>query len=171
MENVFVGLGSNVGDRLGFLRSAVQELGKLPTTSIVRVSSIYETEPVGKKDQPSFLNMVVELVSTLDVSQFHCQCKEIEHRIGRTRSERWGPREIDLDLLYFGRERVSDGRVVVPHPEIANRKFVLVPMSEIAPEWIDPVRQVSIAQMLMACDDRSGVTKTPYTTYTNFVEA
>ncbi|MBM4160585.1 MAG: 2-amino-4-hydroxy-6-hydroxymethyldihydropteridine diphosphokinase [Ignavibacteria bacterium] len=170
MENVFVGLGSNVGDRLGFLKSAVQELGKLHATAIVRVSSIYETEPVGKKDQPHFLNMVIELVSALDASQFHSQCKEIERRIGRTRSERWGPREIDLDLLYFGRDRVSDGRLTVPHPEIADRRFVLVPMGELAPEWIDPVRRISIAQMLVACDDASAVTKTPYTTYTNSVE-
>ena len=107
MKHIFVGLGSNVGDRLAFLRSAVRELGRLEGTGIVQCSSVYETEPVGKTDQAYFLNAVVELSSDLGVTALQRECRTIETLLGRTKTERWGPREIDLDLLLFGRSRVA----------------------------------------------------------------
>ena len=171
MERAFIGLGSNIGDRLAFLRAAVHELAKLPGTSIQRLSSIYETEPVGKKDQAFFLNMVVEVQTELDAVRLHLACKEIERRIGRTASVRWGPREIDLDLLYFGGECISRNELRVPHPEIAHRRFVLVPMTEVAAEFVDPARSSSIKDLLELCTDASAVTKTNYTIHRNAVEA
>jgi 2-amino-4-hydroxy-6-hydroxymethyldihydropteridine diphosphokinase len=171
MKRVFIGLGSNIGDRLGFLRSAVHELERLPETSVHRLSSIYETEPVGKKDQPFFLNMVVECRTNLDAVVIHSECKAIEQRIGRTTSARWGPREIDLDLLYFGGECITRDELLVPHPEIAQRKFVLVPMAEVAPEFVDPARMCSIKQLLDSCMDASTVAKTHQTIHRHAVEA
>jgi 2-amino-4-hydroxy-6-hydroxymethyldihydropteridine diphosphokinase len=149
----------------------VRKLAELPRTSIHVCSSVYKTEPVGKKDQPDFLNAVVELSTELEALDLHTACKRIEGRIGRTRSERWGPREIDLDLLYVGAERISKDTLVLPHPEITRRKFVLVPLAEVAPDFIDPVYRVSVSDLLARCPDASSVTKTPYTIGHNVVEA
>ncbi len=165
MKHIFVGLGSNVGDRLAFLRSAVRELGRLEGTGIVQCSSVYETEPVGKRDQAYFLNAVVELSSDGSVASFHQRCQAIETGLGRTKTVRWGPREIDLDLLYFGSERHTAGDLIVPHPETANRRFVLVGLHELAPGFMDPVLKKSIADLLRLCQDTSGVTKTRFSIY------
>lgn len=162
MNPIFVGLGSNRGDRLAFLRSAVRELGRLNNTALVHYSSVYETEPVGKKDQAYFLNAVVELSSDLSVTALQGECRTIETVLGRTKTERWGPREIDLDLLYYGSELHVSEDLVVPHPERANRRFVLVGLHELAPDFLDPVLDRSVADLLLSCQDRSEVTKTQF---------
>jgi 2-amino-4-hydroxy-6-hydroxymethyldihydropteridine diphosphokinase len=171
MTDAYVGLGSNLGDRLRFLQSAVQALDRVRGTSIRRTSSVYETEPVGKKDQPFFMNMIVELRTELDVLELHGACKLIEKSVGRTTAERWGPREIDLDILYFGKECISRPDLTIPHPEIPRRRFVLVPLAELAPEFIDPLSGQSIDGLLAACPEWSAVTKTAHTVQSHVAEA
>ena len=133
MITCYIGLGSNMGDRLGHLRHAVFLLEATDGIELVTESSVYETEPVGP-EQPDFLNAVIEVRTTLSARELLKRLKEIEAEIGRTPSERWGPREIDLDLLTYGRERIEDEDLTVPHPRMGERAFVLVPLAEIAPD-------------------------------------
>jgi 2-amino-4-hydroxy-6-hydroxymethyldihydropteridine diphosphokinase len=130
----FVGLGSNVGDRLENLRRAVAELRS--DVEVVRTSSAYDTDPVGPP-QPNFLNAVVEVRTSLGARELLAVLKSIEQRIGRVGGERWGPREIDLDLLLYGSDEIDEPDLQVPHPEIWERAFVLVPLAEIAPELVE----------------------------------
>ena len=160
MSRIFIGLGSNLGDRAKYLRRALSELENLHQTTIKKYSSVYETEPVGVKDQPKFLNMVAELDSKLRPDDLVREMKEIEHRVGRTFHEHWGSREIDLDLLYYGGEMLNETALQVPHPEISNRRFVLLPLKEIAAEFQDPLRHLSIEELLQRCSDTSIVRKT-----------
>jgi 2-amino-4-hydroxy-6-hydroxymethyldihydropteridine diphosphokinase len=160
MGRIFIGLGSNIGDRAKYLRRALSELENLHQTTVKKYSSVYETEPVGVKDQPKFLNMVAELDSKLRPDDLVREMKEIEHRVGRTLHEHWGPREIDLDLLYYGGEMLNETALQVPHPEISNRRFVLLPLKEIAAEFQDPLRHLSIEELLQRCSDTSIVRKT-----------
>ena len=159
MDRVLVSIGSNIGDRLGFLQKAVEELAKVPGITLRSVSSVYETEPVGKKDQPAYLNAALELASTIPAAQVFAALKEIERKVGRTPSERWGPREIDLDLIYVGATVAQEGRIVLPHREAAHRRFVLTPLAEIAPEFVDPVRKVTLKDLLLSCADSNSVVR------------
>ncbi len=159
MVQVFIGLGSNLGDRVNYLFQALGEIAKSPQIIIKKYSSVYETEPVGKKEQPQFLNMVAELESTLLPQDLLWRLKEIEDTLGRTHTEHWGPREIDLDMLYYGSEVFNDERLQLPHPEIANRRFVLVPMKEIAGEFLDPMQCLSMKELLRRCSDTRTVRK------------
>jgi 2-amino-4-hydroxy-6-hydroxymethyldihydropteridine diphosphokinase len=159
MDQVFIGLGSNLGDRTYYLRKALIELINSPHIIIKKYSSVYETEPVGKKDQPQFLNMVSELESTLPPLDLLRRLKEIENTLGRTHTEHWGPREIDLDILYYGSEVFHDENLQLPHPEIANRRFVLLPMKEIAGEFFDPKQLLNINELFQRCSDTSMIRK------------
>jgi 2-amino-4-hydroxy-6-hydroxymethyldihydropteridine diphosphokinase len=160
MSRIFIGIGSNLGDRAAYLRRALSELEHLHLTTLKKYSSIYETEPVGVKEQPKFLNMVVEVDSLLRPEDLVRELKDIETRVGRTGHEHWGPREIDLDLLYYGGEMLNESALQVPHPEISNRRFVLVPLKEIAAEFQDPLRHLNIGELLQRCSDTSSVRKT-----------
>jgi len=159
MVQVFIGLGSNLGDRVDYLYRALVEIANSRQIIVKKCSSIYETEPVGKNDQPQFLNMVAELESTLLPQELLWRLKEIEGVLGRTHAEHWGPREIDLDILYYGSEVLNDGKLQLPHPEIANRRFVLVPMNEIAGEYFDPMKQRTAKELLQCCSDTGTVRK------------
>jgi len=160
LTRVYVGLGSNRGDRLEFLDRAVAELGAVEETRIGPCSSVYETEPVGVKEQREFLNMVVGLAMPVSPHHLYETMKAIELKIGRVSSTRWGPREIDLDILYFGGRILKTSGLEIPHAEVARRRFVLEPMAEIAPDFVDPVRMLTIRQLLAACPDTSAVRKT-----------
>jgi 2-amino-4-hydroxy-6-hydroxymethyldihydropteridine diphosphokinase len=129
----FIGLGSNLGDRHSNLRAAVDALRETGGVSVIATSSIYETDPVGPP-QPDFLNAVVEISTTLAPRELLGVLKDVEARIGRVPTERWGPREIDLDLLLYGEEALEEPGLVVPHPEMYARAFVLVPLTELHPE-------------------------------------
>ncbi|MBI5463996.1 MAG: 2-amino-4-hydroxy-6-hydroxymethyldihydropteridine diphosphokinase [Ignavibacteriales bacterium] len=159
---IFVGLGSNLGDRLSYLHQAIDLLEQLPDAILESFSSVYQTEPVGVKHQPEFFNAVVKLRSALNPRELYQHLKRIEKTIGRTHAERWGPREIDLDLLYYGNRVLQEEGLTIPHTESANRRFVLVPMKEIAATFRDPLRQLSIAELLNACSDTSAVRKTEF---------
>ena len=153
MYQVFLGLGSNVGEREKFLNRAVGELKRIHDTKVVWASSVYETDPVGKTDQPKFLNAAVEIETPLAPDKLYTEVKAIEQRLGRTANERWGPREIDVDLLLYDGLVYQDERVTVPHPEMEKRKFVLVPLKEIAPDLVHPISGMTMEELVTACKD------------------
>ncbi len=158
----FLGLGSNVGERQKFLNKAAAEIKKLPDTKIIWASSVYETDPVGKTDQPKFLNAALEIETGLLPVELMPLLKSIETLVGRTASERWGPREIDIDIVLYDGLVHHDDTVKVPHPEMDKRKFVLVPLREIAPDVVHPVHGLTMTEMADACRDTSRVTKTSH---------
>jgi 2-amino-4-hydroxy-6-hydroxymethyldihydropteridine diphosphokinase len=131
VARVYIGLGSNLGDRLSNLRTAVEQLSSL-MPQIVGVSSVYETEPVGP-EQPDYLNAVVCADTDLAPEALLAAMQKVESKLGRTRMTRWGPRTIDLDLLLYGDQIIDSKDLKVPHPEITNRAFVLVPLLELQP--------------------------------------
>ena len=160
IQNVYVGLGSNLGDRAGYLLLAVR--GMLDAgLDIIRLSSIYETEPVEYEHQPAFLNMVAELRgSTLpSPQQTLARLLRIEYALGRTRDVRMGPRTIDLDLLIFKDQQVETEFLTVPHPRLALRRFVLVPLNELVPGLVHPMLGKSISELLAQTADRSAVVR------------
>jgi len=132
VTRAFVGLGSNLGDREGHLRKAVEALAAhgLPP---VAVSAVYESEPLGPP-QPDYLNAAAEVSTSLSARELLEALKRVEEEVGRTPTERWGPREIDLDLLLFDDETLEEPGLTVPHPELTKRSFVLVPLLEIDPD-------------------------------------
>jgi len=160
IQNAYVGLGSNLGDRAGYLLLAVR--GMLDAgLDVIRLSSIYETEPVEYENQPPFLNMVAELRgSTLpSPDQMMARLLRIEYALGRTREVHLGPRTIDLDLLIFKDYRADTEFLTLPHPRIASRKFVLVPLNELVPTLVHPVLGTSITELLAQTKDRSNVAR------------
>ena len=160
IQNAYVGLGSNLGDRAGYILLAVR--GMLDAGfDVIRLSSIYETEPVEYENQPAFLNMVAELRgSTLpSPEQMMARLLRIEYALGRTRDIHLGPRTIDLDLLIFRDQQLESEFLTVPHPRIALRRFVLVPLNELAPSLIHPLLGKSISELLAQTKDRSTVNR------------
>jgi 2-amino-4-hydroxy-6-hydroxymethyldihydropteridine diphosphokinase len=154
---VFLGLGSNVGQREKFLNRAVAELKNIRDTRIVWTSSVYETDPVGKTDQPKFLNAAAEIETQLGPKELFSELKVIEQKLGRTTTERWGPREIDVDVLLYDGLVFQDDEVTVPHPEMEKRKFVLIPLKEIAPDLVHPISGMTMEELAAACKDAGRV--------------
>ncbi len=148
MSKVFVGVGSNLGDREFLIRKAVESMRDLPRTLVVRVSSLYDTDPVGEVDQPAFLNAVAWLETTLEPRELLWQLLLIEKRMGRVRSQRWGPRPIDLDLLFYGDDTIDEPDLKVPHPEAHRRAFVLLPLLELDPNFIHPTTGESVRKLI-----------------------
>jgi 2-amino-4-hydroxy-6-hydroxymethyldihydropteridine diphosphokinase len=139
VTTAFLGLGSNVGDRMRNLREAVRRLVSTPGVELGRQSSVYETEPVGEMtDQRDFYNAVVEVRTELEPHRLLDECKRIEGELGRRPGPRHGPRPIDVDLLLVGDATLADERLVLPHPEVTRRRFVLVPLLELDPELALP---------------------------------
>jgi len=157
-QNAYVSLGSNLGDRAGFLLLAVR--GMLAAgLDVISLSSIYETQPVEYTEQPMFLNLVAELRgSTLPTpEQTLARLLRIEFALGRTRNIRLGPRTIDLDLLLFKDEERETEFLTLPHPRLHLRRFVLVPLSELMPHLVHPVLELSMSDLLANCEDESSV--------------
>jgi 2-amino-4-hydroxy-6-hydroxymethyldihydropteridine diphosphokinase len=131
MTRAFLGLGSNIGDRLEHLRTAVAGLD-----DVVAVSPVYETEPVGGPDQGRYLNLVVELDTSLDAHALLQECRRLETEAHRERTERWGPRTLDVDVLWVDGEERDDPDIEVPHPRMWQRRFVLAPLRDLAPDLV-----------------------------------
>ncbi len=129
----YLGLGANLGDREAALEAALRGLDRPPEITVLRRSSLYETDPVGVTDQPSFLNAVVELRTTLAPPELLAHALRLERELGRVRTVRWGPRVIDIDLLLYGEAAYAGPGLTVPHPRLAERGFALAPLAEIAP--------------------------------------
>jgi 2-amino-4-hydroxy-6-hydroxymethyldihydropteridine diphosphokinase len=139
VNSAFISIGSNIGERLLHLKDAVRALHTHNEVSVLSVSSIYETAPVGYTDQEDFLNIVIEIRTSLDVYSLLSVCQEIEHELGRVRTVRWGPRIVDLDILLYNNDNINAENLIVPHPRMHERAFVLIPLLEIAPETVHPV--------------------------------
>ena len=138
MNEVYLSLGSNLGDRKAQLQEAVRLLQSNPSISNMKMSSIYETAPVGYLNQDVFLNLVIRLETSLSPLGLLDICQEIEQALHRERLVRWGPRTVDLDVLLYGQEQVATERLTIPHPRMYERAFVLVPLQELMPSLILP---------------------------------
>ena len=147
----YIGLGANVGDREYFLQQALLHLRRTEGFIVTRISSWVETEPVGPIAQDLFLNGVVEGKTTLSPEALFAALKAIEKRVGRIRRQMWGPREIDLDLLFYGDVVMEKEDLVLPHPRLHERDFVLVPLSELCPTHEHPKLKKRIQQLLREC--------------------
>ena len=133
-ERVFVALGSNLGDRAGHLRAAREALGALPGTRLVAASAIEETAPLGGMEQPPYLNQMVLLETDLEPRALLQACQTIERLEGRQRTERWGARTLDLDIVRFGNRQVKESDLIIPHPELPNRDFWRRELAELNPD-------------------------------------
>jgi 2-amino-4-hydroxy-6-hydroxymethyldihydropteridine diphosphokinase len=147
---VYFGLGSNLGNRKSNLGEAIRQIGEFAV--IKKTSSIYETEPWGLKDQPKFLNQVILVESTLGPNELLSLVKNIETKMGRKKSVHFGPRLIDVDILFYDNYMINTPELTIPHPHLIERAFVLVPLDEIAPKLIHPQVQKTIKELLQGVD-------------------
>jgi dihydroneopterin aldolase/2-amino-4-hydroxy-6-hydroxymethyldihydropteridine diphosphokinase len=159
METVVLGLGSNLGRRLSNLRNAMNFLYRLPGFDILAFSSVYETEPWGFKNQNNFLNCAVAGLYRFSSRKLFENVKNFEQIAGRKYRDRWHPREIDIDILFFGNRIINSKDLVIPHRQIKNRNFVLKPLSEIIPGFIHPVIGKKIVILLKETKDKCKAVK------------
>ena len=155
-KTVYLSLGSNVGDREGNLRAAINELPHAGM-AVTRVSSFYETEPVDLREQAWFLNCAVEAETNFDAAMLLRALREIETKMGSQKLVAKGPRLIDMDILLYGAETIDTPELLVPHPRMHLRRFVLVPLAEIAPEAVHPTLKMTVKQLLEGTPDNSAV--------------
>ncbi len=153
---IFVSIGSNLGDRAGWISRALSEMNGRGLR-VLRCSSLYETTPVGNVEQPDFLNMACEVETSMPPGQVLERLLRIERELGRRRTVRGGARNIDLDLLFYGGFVRSGPELTLPHPRVSERAFVLVPLAEIAPDFESPTSGLSVAKMLLQCDRAAAV--------------
>lgn len=158
MNKAYLLTGSNLGDREQYLATARSLINEQCGT-IVTASSLYETAAWGKTDQPSFLNQALELDTTLNAKQLIRRILKIEKMMGRIRDEKYGPRLIDIDMLLFNNEKHNYQFLKLPHPEMQNRRFALLPLAEIAADIIHPVLNKTIHELLIECTDELPVKK------------
>lgn len=153
MTDAYIGLGTNLGDRAMHLQQAVRALAAIPNVSVKRESLVYETQPVGGVAQDDYLNQVVQVATSLAPMALLLRLHEIEALLHRQRIVRWGPRTVDLDLLLYDHVTQTTPELTLPHPELANRRFVLVPLLEVASKALVPM----VANMLAHTPDRNWV--------------
>lgn len=150
MVKVYLGLGSNMGDRAHQLQQAIQIIDRFQHIDVTSVSPIYETEPVGYTDQPQFLNLCIEIETTLKPQELLKRCLETEQALHRVRKIRWGPRTLDVDILLYGNEIIEEDNLIIPHPRMVERAFVLIPLNDIASKHIEPRSQRLIENLVTA---------------------
>jgi 2-amino-4-hydroxy-6-hydroxymethyldihydropteridine diphosphokinase len=153
---IVLGLGSNMGDREAHLREALASLHQRQV-AVQRSASLYLTEPRDYMDQPWFMNTVVEVDTILDPLDLLECCLAVEHEAGRIRDEFRGPRPIDIDILFYGDRQIRTTQLIVPHPRYADRRFVLVPLAELLPDFRDPTSRATIQELLERCPDSGEV--------------
>jgi len=156
-SGIYLLLGTNLGDRTVNLNAAIDALRSVG--EIVRQSSVYKTEAWGKTDQPAFYNQVIEINTSFEPALLLQKVLAIEAALGRERLEKWGPRTIDIDILFYGDEIISQTALTIPHPGIPARRFVLTPMNELAANFKHPVLHKTISTLLQECTDRLDVQK------------
>lgn len=157
----FIGIGSNLGDAPGHCREAIARMKAHPHLAIHATSSFYKTQPFGKTDQDWFVNAVVQLATDLPAMDLLHVLLNIEKEMGRERREKWGPRKIDLDLLFYDADVIRQEQLEVPHPGIAQRRFVLDPMMEIAPDFMHPTLHQTIRVLQSKLKDDFEITRLP----------
>lgn len=150
----FLGLGSNQGDRLNYLEKAVKMLREQPDITITNESDVYESEPWGEIKQDNFLNQVIEIETNSLPEELLSQCQAIEAALGRERSIHWGPRTIDIDILLYENHQIISDKLIIPHPYLEQRNFVLIPLKEIAPDLILPS-----GKLIADCSDNKKIWK------------
>jgi len=144
---VYLGIGSNVGEREEFIEQAVFLLNKISGVKVTKRSSNFETEPEGNEDQPPFLNAAVEIETSLSPQKLLAAAQEIENTLGREREVEWGPRTVDLDILLYDDDIISDDKLQIPHPLLHERLFVLMPLAEIAPDAVHPTLEKTMGEL------------------------
>jgi 2-amino-4-hydroxy-6-hydroxymethyldihydropteridine diphosphokinase len=147
---VYLALGTNLGDRPANLRAAITALS--PDVKVIAESKVYETPPWGVEDQPTFLNMAVKCETALEPESLLKYLKQLEVQLGREQSFRWGPRLIDIDILFCDNIILESESLIIPHPHLHERAFVLVPLTDIAPDFIHPVLKKTIKELLASVD-------------------
>jgi len=148
MVKVYLGLGSNLGKREKNIEKAIKLIKKIENVKIKKCSSFYKTEPVGYKDQPWFVNCVLEIETKLSAQRLLENLLEIEKKLGRKRRIKWSPRIIDLDILFYAEKIVKNKDLIIPHPRLQERKFTLVPLNEINPQIYHPRLKKTVYQLL-----------------------
>lgn len=159
MSIVFIGLGSNMGDKTANMEKAVLELGKVPGNKVLAVSSFYKTEPVGGIEQNWFVNAVAKLETTLSPRELLNTLLDIEKSLGRIRGVKWGPRVIDLDILLYDNLVMDEEGLSIPHPYLHERGFVLVPLVEIAPKVMHPKFKKYMSELMGGINDHKKIEK------------
>ena len=165
MPNVIISLGSNLGDRVLNCKKALEEISGF--AKILRVSSVYETEPVGNESQPDFINCAAEIETALSPYDLLGRLREIEEKLGRVRDERWGPRVIDIDIIFYDDLVIDTEELTIPHVSAHARRFVLEPVCEISPMLVHPGFGVRVYVLLNDLDDEKKVVRSgdPSTLY------
>lgn len=146
-NSAYLGLGSNVGDRCGHLHAAIRLLQDTPSITVEAVSSIYETDPVGYTEQDKFLNLVIKISTSMKAEELLQVMQNIELSLGRTREIHWGPRTMDLDILLYNQENIETESLIVPHPRMFERAFVLIPLLEICDKVPYAISQLQLEEM------------------------
>lgn len=159
MHTVLLGLGSNIGDRLFYINSAIEKISDIKDITLVASSAIYETEPWGVYDQELYLNCAAKIETELSPEEVFIQIKKIESELGRESTEKWSARKIDIDILFYDDLIYEDEKITIPHSRIAERNFVLVPLNEIDPEFIHPVFEKQVKDLLRESKDELKVYK------------
>jgi 2-amino-4-hydroxy-6-hydroxymethyldihydropteridine diphosphokinase len=157
LATVYLSLGSNLDDRLRFLKEAIGKIGESDQISLKQISSVYESEPVGYENQPWFLNVAVEVRTSLDPFPLLELLLTIEERMGRKREKRWNPRNIDVDILLYDALILDSDQLTLPHPRMHQRRFVLIPLTQIAPRLLHPLLGKNTEELLKDCRDKSKV--------------
>lgn len=165
MKNiVYIGLGSNKGDKFNFLKKAVENINKDEKCRVEASSSVYETKPLKNLSTENFLNAAIKIRTEYSLEKLFDFLKSIEKKLGRSRTERWGDREIDLDILFYNDIVYSNETITIPHKEIVNRDFVLVPLCEIDPELIHPALKKKICDIRVKDSEKCIMRKLPENT-------
>ncbi len=155
---VFLGMGANLGDPVSQLQLAIDKLNNHPLISVTQVSAFYRTEPVAAPEQPDFVNCIAEISTVIEPESIMEVCLDIEEQSGRVRGEmKNAPRKLDMDIIFYGDRLIKQDSLTVPHLRYANRRFVLEPLAEIAPDFICPDSNLSVAETLERCGDFSRV--------------
>ncbi len=158
MQTAYIGIGSNLGDKLNNCLKAIKLIDRIPGCRVKAKADFFHTEPVGVEDQDWYVNSVISLLTEISAHQLLKCLLDIEECLGRERKRKWDPRTIDLDILFFAQDVINEENLTVPHPFLQERRFVLVPMVQLAPDLIHPVLGKSMAELLDALpEERSAV--------------
>ena len=156
MQEVYLGLGSNLGDREAMLRGALDAIDAMPGTCMVKASPMYETAPMGPQNQGPYMNMAAKITTSLSPSALIAALQQVEAGLGRVAPEHrrhWGPRQIDIDVLLIGDAVIDEPGLTVPHPGLQDRWFVLKPLADLAPDVIHPILRQPIVELLAQVDE------------------
>jgi 2-amino-4-hydroxy-6-hydroxymethyldihydropteridine diphosphokinase len=155
ISNVYIALGANIGNRAANLETVIEYIDKLPDTRVSAQSKIYETDPVGYLDQGQFLNMVIEIHTAFEPLALLKELQNIEKELKRTREIHWGPRTIDIDILLYGDREINYPDLIIPHPRMFDRAFVLVPLRDVYPD--KKINGKDIDELIDKCADNNGI--------------